>query len=43
MENQKEPGENLTEKQSEQPETIHEVIPEVRLYEKGEGGDAGGG
>ena len=42
MENQKEPGENLTEKQSEQPETIHEVIPEVRLYEKGEGVDAGG-
>ena len=42
MENQKESGDNLTAKQNEQPGAVSdsvEVIPEVRLYEKGEGGD----
>ena len=38
MENQIEQGGHLNEKQDEKPETIHEVTPEIKLYEKGEGG-----
>ena len=41
MENQKESGGKLKENPEGKPEVIREVIPEIKLYEKGEGGDDG--
>lgn len=41
MENQKESGGELKENPEGKPEVIREVIPEIKLYEKGEGGDDG--